>query len=174
MVDETTRVALIDEIGPLTTIIDRLKDVGIEDDDVTVLSGQPHTEHAMGRSVIKTDVPFVGITGFLVGLGLAFILVWGTPLQYPLVVGGQPILPIPPLLVLGFEFSMLGLLVGTFLGVFWESGVWSADSRVYHTAVSDGKNAVVFSCQGELFEQVKQELGDLDVEWVEPMEVKIL
>jgi len=174
MVEETTRIGLIEEIDPLATFIERLEHVGIKEDEVTILSGQPHTEHAMGRPLIKTDVPFVGITGFLIGLGLAFGLVWGTPLQYPLVVGGQPILPVPPLLVLGFEFSMLGLLVGTFLGFFWESGVWNTHSQVYHPAVSDGKNAVVFSCQGEIFEQVKRELEDLEVEWVDPMEVNIL
>lgn len=170
MAGDELRMALIDNINPLAEAIERLREIGFRDEEITVYSGQPHTTVALGRPLLKTHVPYIGMTGFLVGLGMAVALVWGTPLQYPLSVGGQPIRPIPPLLVLGFEFSMLGLMVGTFLGVVWESRFPAFGSKIYHPEISDGKTAVVFECPPDEYEDTKQKLADLGVTWIDPVE----
>jgi len=172
MEGDHTRIALIDDIDPVADVIERLGEMGFKDDDLTILSGQPHTERAMGRPELKTTVPLIGMTGFFVGLGMAVALVWGTPWQYPLVVGGQPIMPVPPLLVLGFEFSMLGLMVGAFLGVLWDSEFWSFSPKIYHPGVSDGKTALIFKCGPERYEKIQETLSDIYIDWVDPAEAK--
>jgi hypothetical protein len=40
--------------------------------------------------------------------------------QYPLTVGGMPLIPIPTTIVVIFELTMLGMLLATFFGVFIE------------------------------------------------------
>ena len=174
MSGEEYHIALFDEVDPLAEAIEQLRKLGLQDDSMTVLSGHPHQPAALGRPLLKSNVPYIGMTGLLLGVGAAVLLVWGTPLQYPLEVGGQPLMPVPPLLVFVFELGMMGLLVATFLGVLWESNFPSFAPQVYHEKVSQGKTALVLKCSPELLEQSKEALQEMDVEWAESVEEKTL
>jgi hypothetical protein len=75
-------------------------------------------------------VPYFSLLGALGGFGAAIMLNVISTWQYPLTVGGMPLIPIPTTIVVIFELTMLGMLLATFFGVFIEMISPSQHSRV--------------------------------------------
>jgi len=165
---------LFKEIDPAAKALDVLRELGIPDEEMTIISGVPYSDRMLGRPMTWTLVPKLAIAGFILGMLIGLALTLGTPLQYPIIVGGMPLVAIPPSLVLTFEFSMLGLLGFTFLGVIWESAFPSFGPREYHPDISNGRIAVVFNCLPDIFEQVDRQLGALGGELVHRAEAEDL
>lgn len=165
-------IALFKDINPATTALDVLRGYDIRDQDLDVLSGEPHNAEILGRPLNKTNVAWIGISGFLIGFAIAFALVWGTPQLYPIQAGARPLFSIPPWLVLTFEFSMLGLLIGTFLGVIWESDFPAYGPKLYHQKISDGYTGIIFTCPADDYPQIKSEIERLGGELVANVEEK--
>ena len=174
MAEGKNHLVLFDEIDQAVEALDVLRECDLPEGEMEILSGEPYKADILGRPGIQTNVPLIGITGFLVGLVIAFALVWGTPQQYPIQVGAQPLFPIPPWLVLTFEFSMLGLLVGTFLGVIWENDFPSFGHRIYDQRISDGRTGLVFSCPEDGLAGIRSRLKDLGGNLVEDVEERRL
>jgi hypothetical protein len=79
-----------------------------------------------------------------------------------------------PLLIVGFEMIMLGMLTAAFLGVFVDSRFPSYESKEYVSDVSDGKIAVLFNCpvgKQAKFEQAMQSVGAESVKVVEAQQL---
>jgi hypothetical protein len=174
MSEGTVHLALFNDIDPATQAIDILRHLGIADKDMTIVSGVPFSDKMLGRPVNWTRVPQIGAAGFLVGFVISLFLNFGTPLLYPIHVGGMPLLSIPTSLVLIFEISMLGLMISTFLGVIWESTFPSWGPNVYHPKISDGKIGLVFNCPPEVHAKVHEELAGLGAEWLHRTEATVL
>ena len=170
MAPGTVHLALFKDIDPATRALDLLRELGIQDQDMTIISGVPYSDKMLGRPRTWTAVPKLAIAGFLLGIVISLLLNWGTVLQYPINVGGLPLLAIPTTLVLTFEISMLGLLTFTFLGVIWESAYPSFGPKEYSTKVSDGEIALVFSCPPEMHDQVHDSLLRLGAVWLHRVE----
>lgn len=166
MSEGTVHLALFNAIDPAADAIGRLRELGIADKDMTIISSVPYSDRMLGRPMSWTVVPKIAIAGFVVGLAVGVLFNLGTPLLYPIRVGGMPLLSIPTSLVLTFEFSMLGLMIATFLGVIWESAFPSFGPKEYRREVSDGRIAVVFNCPPEIHETVHEALAKLGAEWV--------
>jgi hypothetical protein len=58
-------------------------------------------------------------------------------------VGGQPVVPIPPTALLQFEFTMIFLILGTFLGFLWLNLFPTFSKAYYDPKVSDGEIALI-------------------------------
>jgi hypothetical protein len=166
MSEGNQHLALFKEIDPAAKALDALRELGIRDEEMTIISGVPYSDRMLGRPMSWTLVPKLAGAGFILGFIIGVALNLGTPLQYPIVVGGMPLVSIPPSIILTFEFSMLGLLAFTFLGVIWESAFPSFGPKEYHPAISDGQIAVVFTCPPEVHEKAHQKLAGLGAEWV--------
>jgi hypothetical protein len=166
MSEGTVHMALFKEIDPAAQAIERLRDLGVDDKEMTIISGVPYSDKMLGRPTSWTSVPKLAIAGFLVGMVISLFLNLGTPLLYPIEVGGMPLLSIPTTLVLTFEISMLGLLAFTFLGVIWESAFPSFGPKEYNPEISEGKIGVVFNCPPEIHVQVHENLAALGAEWI--------
>ncbi|HEX9029337.1 MAG TPA: quinol:electron acceptor oxidoreductase subunit ActD [Anaerolineales bacterium] len=174
MSEGPVHLALFKEIDPATQALDKLRELGIPENEMTIISGVPYSDRILGRPITWSRVPQIAMVGFVVGLVISLALNWGTPLQYPIHVGGQPVYPIPTTLVLTFEISMLGLMFSTFLGVLWESYFPSVGPKEYRPEISDGQIAVVFNCPLEIHQQVHETLAGLGAEWVHRTEAKQL
>jgi len=166
MPEDTIHLALFNDIDPAAEAIGKLRELGIPDTDVSIISSVPYSDRMLGRPMTWTVVPRIAIGGFVVGLVISLLLNFGTPLLYPIRVGTMPYLPIPPTLVLTFEISMLGLMFATFLGVIWESAFPSFGPKEYHHEISNGRIAVVFSCPLEIHNQVHDLLVAMGAEYV--------
>jgi hypothetical protein len=174
MSEGTVHLALFTEIDPASEAIALLREMGISDKDMTIVSGVPFSDRMLGRPVGWSRVPQIAIAGFLAGLVAALLLNFGTPWSYPIVVGGMKPLSIAPSLVLIFEISMLGLMIFTFLGVIWESTFPSWGPHVYHPDISNGKIALVFNCPPEIHTRVHETLAGLGAEWVHRTEETVV
>jgi hypothetical protein len=166
MTEGTVHLALFKDIDPATQALDQLRAMGIQDVDMTIITGVPYSEKMLGRPRTWTAVPKLAITGFLLGFVISLLLNWGTVLQYPINVGGLPMYSIPTTIVLTFEISMLGLLMFTFLGVLWESAYPSFGPKEYHPEVSNGQIALVFNCPPEVHNQAHDALASLGAVWM--------
>jgi hypothetical protein len=149
MPEMVTLLALFNEIEPAAAGIERLHQSGRPDEDIHVLSGVPVMERALGRPKPHTNIPLLGLAGAVAGILLGLYFSFGTPIAFPVAVGGQPILPIPPGIIVTTVCALLSMLVFVFLGVFFESYLPAYGPMNYIPAISDGKIAVQFTCQVE-------------------------
>jgi len=170
MTEPLTLLALFTEIDPSVTAIDKLHEMGITDEKLNVISGIPFNNEVLGRPNLRTFIPRLAMGGAMVGLVAALFLIFGIPGLYPLTVGGQPVFPFPPFLIVGFELTMLGLMGTAFVGLLLAGRLPSYEPKVYVPEISDGKIALVFACPVEQQQQFESALLSLGAEQVRPVE----
>jgi hypothetical protein len=170
MTDKITLLAVFPDIDPAAQGVEKLRELGVDDGDMNVISGLPVTEAMLGRPRQWSNVPRLAIGGAVVGFLAGLFLAIGTPNLYPIHVGGQALIPGPPLIVVVFELTMLGMLIATFLGVFLDSSYPSYTPKHYVPEVSDGKIAVLFVCSEGEENKFVQSLTALGAESVKPAE----
>jgi hypothetical protein len=174
MSDNLTLLALFEDIDPAADAIEKLQELGVDEDHVNVISGVPFKQKILGRPNVWTNVPRIAMGGAFIGLLLGLFLIWGIPALYPLHVGGQPLFPVPPLLIVGFEMIMLGLMLATFIGMFIDSRFPAYEPVEYVPEISDGKIAVLFSCSPDQQKDFEKAMTDSGAEWVKPAEARQL
>jgi len=168
MADTTTLLALFEDIDPAAEAIERLRTLGVEDDQMEVISGIPILAPVLGRPKRHTNVSRLALGGAGAGFLLGLFLAYGTPYLFNIHVGGQPLYPIPPGIILVFEMSMLGLMGSAFIGVFLESNFPAYRRLEYVPEVSDGKIAILFRCADKDEENFIQAMKDMGAESVGP------
>ena len=173
MAEDNIHLALFkeDKVGQVAEALGRLRELGITDKDISVISGVPFSDKILGRPMSWTRIPQIGIAGAVVGFIIAMFLNWGTPALYSLRVGGQALFPIPTAIVVAFELTMLGLLLATFAGVLLEMMSPSYGPKGYHPKVSDGNIAILFTCPAELDHRMHTAMTELGAELVNRSEV---
>lgn len=146
---DTTLMALFEDIDPAAEGIEKLHEMGIGDDRISVVSGVPVPERLLGRPPQHTFVPRLAAAGAALGFLVGVFLNFGSPNLMPLHVGGQPLIPIPPGIIIIFEMTMLFMLIFTFVGLFINSNFPSYTAHFYVPEISDGKIGVFFACPTE-------------------------
>lgn len=174
MSEVMTVLALFEEIDPAAEAVERLRELGLHDEQISIISGVPISNRILGRPKVNTNVSRIGMTGAILGILGGIFLIYGIPYLYPLHVGGQAVFPIPPGLIIAFEMTMLGLMGFSFIGVFVESRFPSYEPMDYVPEVSDGKIAVFFKCPQERQKEFEKEILALGAESVEPKEAQKL
>lgn len=174
MTDNNMLLALFDDIDPAAEGVEELRKLGIPDEDMNVISGVPIKESILGRPHQWSNVPRLALGGAVAGFLLGLFLSVGAPLLYPLNAGGQPVVPIPPSIIVLFEMTMLGLLTSTFLGVFLDSYFPSYRPMEYVPEISDGKIAILFSPEEGSSSKYVEALTRLGAVEVKPVEAQQL
>ena len=174
MTDKLTLLALFADLDPAVNAIDRLHEMGVEDNQMDVISGIPLSHEILGRPKIPTFIPKLALGGAIVGWIIAMFLNFGTPFLFNLHVGGQPVYPIPPFYIVAFEMTMLGLMGTAFIGIFLAGRFPSYEPKFYVPEISDGKIAIVFPSpeadQAEFIDAMRK----LGAEQVKPVEANTL
>ena len=174
MRDKTMLLALFPDLDPAAQAVEKLRQLGVSDDHVNIISGIPVTEAMMGRPKQPSNVPRLALGGAIGGMLVGALLAFWTPTVYPLNVGGQPIIPGPPSVVVVFEMTMLGMLISTFLGVFLDSRFPSYEPKEYVPEISDGKIAILIECQPEEEKEIEAAMNSLGAESVKHAEAQLL
>ena len=172
MTESVVHLALFneDQIDHAAEAIQKLRNLGVSDKDISVISGIPFSEKILGRPMHWTNITRVGLGGAVAGFLAAVFFSHGTPLLYPVHVAAMPLTPIPTSIVVIFELTMLGLLISTFIGVFVETITPSYGPRGYHPEVSDGKIGILFASRAELDDSIHHQLEPLGAELVHNVE----
>ena len=174
MSEMKTFLALFTEIDPAVDALDQLREHGVNDEQMNVISGIPLTDQILGRPRVWSNVPRLALGGAIGGLFLGIFLAFGIPYMYPLKVGGQALVSGAPTVVVVFEMTMLGLLASTFIGVFLDSYFPSYRPKEYVPEISDGKIGVLFHCPTEKEEEFITAMTSLGVESIKPAEARQL
>lgn len=167
-------LAVFEDIEPAAEGIDKLHQLGIQEDQMNVISGVPVRGAILGRKSALTYVSRIALFGAILGMAFGLFLIYGTAYLYPLDVGGQPVFPVPMGLIITFEMTMLGLMGFAFLGMFVDSGFPSYTPKEYIPEISDGKIAVLFRCPTDEQNKFKDALTKAGAESVEPAEARQL
>lgn len=168
MTESKNLLALFVDIDPAADAIEKLRAMGIPDEEMNVISGIPVTEAMLGRPRQWSNVGRLALGGALAGALIGLFLIAGTPLLYGPPVGGQPLIPIPPGVIVFFEMTMLGMLVSTFLGVFLDSYFPSYRPKEYVPEISNGRIAILFNCPEDKEEEFINAMTKLGAESVQP------
>jgi hypothetical protein len=163
-----------DALEEVVEALDALRGMGIADRDISVISGVPYSGQMLGRPMSWTRVPVIALVGAIVGFLTGLFFNFGTPLLYPIRVGGMELQTVPTAYVLQFELTMLGLLISTFLGVFVETIAPSFGPKGYDARVTDGQIGVLFEAAPELDPRLHEALSKLGAEIVHGAEDKKL
>ena len=155
---EFSLVALFEKSTDTAKAIDALHLLGIPDDKMVVMTDVPYPEGALGRSREWSTLPYIVLAGAVVGLLIGLFLSVITPHLYRLDVGGHPAVGFPPSAVITFVFTMMAIIVSTFLGVLWEMDFPSFGPAPYHKAVTDGQLAIFIEFPPDLNDKVSKVL----------------
>jgi hypothetical protein len=105
-----TLFARFQSAHPIQSVVGRLQQSGIIDEDIEVFSDRPLSVRLATRSRRLVGVAVIaGIVGILLGIGLAA----GTAMLYPIMTGGKPIVAIPVVGLISYETMMLCAIVAT-------------------------------------------------------------
>ena len=174
MSETVTFLAMFEDFEPASMGVEKLYDLGLSDDDMNVISGIPIKGAILGRPSAITYVSRIAMVGAILGMAFGLFLIYGIPYLYPLLVGGQPIFPIPQGIIITFEMTMLGLMGFAFIGMFVDSGFPSYTPKEYTPEISDGKIAILFSCPESDQKKFVDALTKAGAESVVPAEARHL
>ena len=157
---EVQLIGLFHEATPTADTINQLRDLEIPEDKITVLSGIPYRAEMLGRPRPRRPIALIALGGAGLGFVLGLFLSAGIFLLYPLVVGGQPIIPIPPTLIILFETTMLGTMWAAFFGLLGENRFPIFKAQIYDPRITEGHIGVVVEVDESLSGQVEKVLTD--------------
>jgi len=171
---EATLLAVFEDLDPAASAIEKLHEMGVDDENINVISGVPVAHKILGRPHPWTNVSKLSMGGAIAGFAFGIFLNFGTPHLYGVHVGGQYITPIPPGAIVTFEMTMLFALLATFLGVFLDSYFPNYRPLEYIDEVSDGKIAVFFRVSEDDAKKFTDVMNTLGAESVKPAEARQL
>ena len=114
-----------------------------------------HIEHALGyeRSPVRVWTLCGGLTGAATGLAFP---TW-TSLDWPSVVGGKPIVSIPPYVIITFELMVLFGALSTIIGLFVLSRLPSIKAPVlYDPEFTAGRYGVLVEAEGSRLDEARR------------------
>ncbi len=145
----TSVVGFFPEVDDAVRSVRRLRETGFARDDVTVLSSIPYPEGAFDTDVGRSRIRRFAFAGGILGALFGILLVAGTSLAYPLPTGGKPIVPIPSMLVIVYEFTVLSVVLLALFRFLYEARLPGFEDRLYDSRISDGMIGVIARCETE-------------------------
>ncbi len=141
-------LASYDHLDATVDTIKALRGQGFE--EITAFAPFPehHIEHALGyeASPVRIFTLVGGLTGMATGLAFTVF----TSMDWPIVVGGKPILSIPAYVIPTFEMTILFGALFTVVGVFWNMRIPDIKAQVvYDPEFSAGRFGVYVTAPGD-------------------------
>ncbi len=153
-------LGLYREVEKAADGIDRLRKLGIKDSQISVISGIPLKAELLGRPKPKGCVGRMSFFGALTGAGVAVFLTAGIWLLYVLNTGGQPIIPIPPSLIVLFELTMLGTMWTAFFSLLVSNRFPFMKHQIYDVRITEDSIGVIVVADKGLAEKLESAFRD--------------
>ncbi len=167
----STVLGIFDHVDTTASSIKPLEDINISHDDIKILSVAPYPNGTF--FVDKTPIPIwlFAFVGGICGLLLGFALAGGTQVIMNLNVGSKSPLSWPAVGVISYETTLLGCVIGTFIGLLWMIGLPNWTERVYDSSISTGNIGVLVRCDDkgvvETVEDVFKQHGAVKIKFGE-------
>jgi cytochrome c553 len=114
MDDRDNLTALFQQDVKLDSLMQSLREAGIADEQVSIMTPLPLSEQASAR-VSAMPLYLVTMIAGLVGIAVGVFFAGGTAAMYPLMTGGKPIVAVPIVAIISYETMMLLAIVMTFV-----------------------------------------------------------
>ena len=152
---EVQLLGLFHEVDACAEAIGQVRQLGVPDEKITVMSGIPYAAKMLGRPRPQHRLGRITLTGTTLGLLTALFLTAGIFLLYQLYQGGQPLIPIPPSLIIIFEVTMLGTMGLTFVGLFVVNRFPVLKPTAYDPLITEGAIGVAVEVEEALFDRAQ-------------------
>ena len=119
--------------------VNGLREAGVADGDITIVSGEPIEQHELGHRDHATYMFWIAAAGGVCGLAFAAWFTRMTELAWPLPTGNMPIVSWWPNLIIMFELTMLGGILAAVLTLLVTAGLPNWKPKLYDPEVTDGK-----------------------------------
>ena len=93
--------------------VNNLREAGLADADITVISSEPFEHHEFGHRDAKTPMPWIATGAALLGMVATYYLLGASQMSWPLKTSGMPIVPLWTNLIIIFEMTMLSAILAT-------------------------------------------------------------
>lgn len=134
--------------------IERLRKAGFEAKAFTPYPDH-HIEHALGYG--QSPVRVWTLVGGLTGTATGFAFTTWTSMDWPLVVGGKPIVSIPAYVVIAFELTVLFGALATIIGLFVLSRIPNfKPAVVYDPEFTAGRYGVYVEASGDRIAEARR------------------
>lgn len=143
-------LASFDYLDSAVEAIEALRKAGFKKKSIQAYAPVPEhdLEHAMGYG--QSPVRVFALVGALTGAATGFALSIFTSMNWPLVVGGKPIVSIPAFVVIAFELTILFGALSTVIGLFINTRLPHLKPLVvYDPEFSAGRFGVYVSASAE-------------------------
>jgi len=131
--------ALYDDGDAAQRAVNGLRQAGVADSAITVISDQPMETYEFGEMNRATRIWYIASGGGILGLVFATWLTRMTELAWPLPTGNMPIVSWWPNLIVMFELTMLGAILATVVTLLVTGELVRRRPALYDPQVSDGK-----------------------------------
>ena len=118
--------------------VDNLREAGVADREITVISSTPFEDHEFSHRDRATWIYWIAGAGGAVGLTFGYWLTSVTQRAWPLQTGGMPIVAMWPNLVVIFELTMLFAIVATVVTLLVTAKLPRRRPALYDPEVSNG------------------------------------
>jgi Protein of unknown function (DUF3341) len=146
--------------------IEQLRKAGFEGVKAFAPYPDHHIEHALGYG--QSPVRVWTLVGGLTGTATGFAFTTWTSMDWPLVVGGKPIVSIPAYIVIAFELTVLFGALATVIGLFVLSRIPNfKPAIVYDPEFTAGRYGVYVEASGQRLEEARRIMTEQ-----EPIEVR--
>jgi len=119
--------------------VNGLREAGVADRDITIISAEPIERHELGHRDHATYMFWIASAGAVCGLLFATWLTQMTERSWPLNTGNMPIVAWWPNLIIMFELTMLGGILAAVGTLLVTSRLPNWKPKLYDPEVSDGK-----------------------------------
>ena len=119
--------------------VDNLRQLGLADREITILSSEPLEEYEFAQRDKQTSMTWIAAFGGLIGLTTGYLLTSLTQKAWAINTGGMPIVTNWTNLIIIFELTMLGGVFAAVLSLFITAKLPARAAPLYDPAISDGK-----------------------------------
>ena len=155
-----------DEAAAAANATEALEQAGYTNQEFEILTGSPYPEGAFGEREAKHRLYVFPFMGAVLGISLAITWTVWTQAAFPLMTGGKPILSLPPMVIIGYEWTLLFAIIFTILGIFFESRIPNVMAGIYDPRITEGFIGIKVNCAQDRVnsvEQLFQRAGAADV-----------
>ena len=117
--------------------VNNLREAGIADRDITIISSEPFEHFEFGHRDAKTAMPWIATIAGAIGLVTTYYLLGLSQRAWPLVTAGMPVVPLWTNLIIIFEMTMLSAILATVITLIVTAFVGDR-GKLYDPEVSDG------------------------------------
>jgi len=174
MSEQTVVMGRFADVDRAADALEDLRNLGVPDDEVEVITGYPYSHQMLGRPHQTSPLPWISLGSAVLGVLVGIIMTVVVPNLYVVKVGGQAVAPIPPTALLLFEFTMIFLILGSFLGFLWINLFPTFAPTHYDAKVSDGEIGLIVACQSAAKADIQAVLEDQQAENIHEPERRAL